>query len=166
MQHMPKLLRETARPTNCPSSANPCSLCTLELTCFFWLAQGDILAVVRYTQWAWPQWGQQFPWIQLLGKVFLTRHLQGGQKQERKDQHHPLIRMIRGKISSSKTGECPHRKAWTKVFRIRRRYNKPSAVGGQIQLARSHLTRYFAGIYYWTYDLAWKPMMYLITDTQ
>lgn len=72
---------KTARPTNCPSSANLCTQCTLELTLFHWLAQGDILAVVCYTQGAWPQWGQHFPWIQLLGKVFLTRHLHGGQKQ-------------------------------------------------------------------------------------
>lgn len=72
-------IRETARPINCPSSANSCCQCILELTKFLWLAQSDILALVCYTQWAWPQWGQQFPWIQLLGKVFLTRHLQESQ---------------------------------------------------------------------------------------
>lgn len=31
-------------------------------------------------------------------------------------------------LAKSKTGECPQRKTWTKLFRIRRRY-KPSTVG-------------------------------------
>ena len=84
IQHTHWLLWETARPTDSQSIASSYTQWTLELTLFLWLAHSNILAVVCYTQWARPQRGQQLPRMQLLGKVFLTGHLQGGKNQERK----------------------------------------------------------------------------------